>query len=87
MNMNWGGEFAIFWIIWMLLIALVNISFALGVFMDADLMKRQAARNTFLVSHWIWAFATLIGGVFVAGIYWAVHHSTLNPFNNIKENQ
>ena len=73
-------------LIWVLAVAIVNIAFALGIFMDADLMFRRTNKKTFLVSNWTWAFATLVGGVFIAGVYWAIHHSTLNPHISIKEN-
>ena len=66
---NMTGQFLFFWIIWALAVAVVNIAFAVGVFMDADLMFVKTKKNTFLVSKWIWTLATLIGGVFIAGIY------------------
>ena len=58
--------------------AIVNIVFAIGVFADATRMLNDAGRNTELVPGPMWAFATLIGGVFVAAVYWLIHHSTLS---------
>lgn len=55
MNFNFPvfGEFLILWLIWLALFAVVNITFAYGIFIDAAVMKRQANKNTFLVLHWI----------------------------------
>lgn len=60
----------LFW----LLVALVHCAFAVGVFADASNRRRL-----WFVSVWIWALATLMGGAFVAGVYWIIHHSMLNP--------
>lgn len=57
----------------------VNVSFAAAVLADSGELQRQLRRRTFFVSGGIWALATLVGGVFVAAIYWMIHHSTLRP--------
>lgn len=62
-----------------LMTAIVHVGFAFAIWTDSGLMWRRLRRNTFLVSGGIWALATLLGGVFVAGVYWLVHHSTLRP--------
>ena len=59
--------------------AIVHVGFAFAVWTDSGLMWRRLRRNTFLVSGGIWALATLLGGAFVAGVYWLIHHSTLRP--------
>jgi len=57
----------------------MHVAFAFGVFADAEKLLLFGKRQTMIVSPVMWAFATLVGGVFVAGVYWAMHHSTLNP--------
>jgi hypothetical protein len=87
MNLNFGGNlFILFRGIWICLMALVHLAFAYGVFMDADLMKRRVNRDTRFVSPIVWALGTLVGGIFVAGVYWIIHHSTLNP-DNLKDKE
>lgn len=84
MNVNFSGvlpyqfmyvSVLLFW----LLTAIVHVGFAFAVAADSGLLWRHFRRNTFLVSGWLWALATLLGGVFIAGIYWLVHHSNLRP--------
>ncbi len=62
------------------LIALINgvlhFIFAGAVARDAGNLNRLGQRPV-LVSAPTWAFATLIGGVITATIYWLLHHSTL----------
>lgn len=57
----------------LLLNALIHIIFAGAVAKDAGLLLKQG-HQTYLVSGLTWAFATLIGGVFIAAVYWFMHH-------------
>ena len=59
--------------------AIVHVGFACAVWVDTGLMQRHLRRQPFLVGGTMWALATLLGGVFVAAVYWLVHHSTLRP--------
>jgi len=59
-------------------IAVINIAFAIGVFIDSSRMIQDHGRQTKIVPGPMWAFATLLGGVFVATAYWFVHHSKLS---------
>ena len=54
---------------------ILHLIFAGAVAHDAGNMHRTG-QKTVLVSAATWAFATLIGGVFTATIYWLLHHST-----------
>ncbi len=56
-----------------LLAAVVHVSFAVAVFLDA----RRLPRKPILVLPVVWALATLLGGLFVAAVYWVIHHSGL----------
>ncbi|GAB4391960.1 MAG: hypothetical protein Tsb005_03950 [Gammaproteobacteria bacterium] len=68
-----------------LMITVINIIlhfiFAGAVAKDAGRMT-QVGERTLLVSGITWAFATLIGGVMIAAIYWFMHHSTLTRVTN-----
>ncbi len=60
----------------MLINALLHLIFAAAVARDTGNLTRLGQKPV-LVSGATWAFSTLIGGVFVAAIYWILHYSTL----------
>lgn len=66
----WGIAAAVFGI-------LIKIVFAIAVYRDAVHLDRT--RALIIVGPGIWCIATLLGGVIPAAIYWAMHHSRLNP--------
>ena len=60
-----------------ILTVLIHIVFAIAVYRDATGLDRT--RHLIIAGPAIWCIATLIGGVITAAIYWAMHHSRLNP--------
>jgi len=58
----------------LILNTVLHIIFAGAVARDAGQLV-QRGQPIFLVSGMIWAFATLIGGIFVAVVYWVMHHA------------
>ena len=56
--------------------AIIHVLFAGAVARDAGGLNKLGQKPA-LVSAATWAFATLIGGVFTAAIYWLIHHSTI----------
>jgi hypothetical protein len=73
---QFGGLAIAFTFLFWLLAVVVHVSFAIGVWSDATTFQRAGSRLS-LVGPAVWALATLFGGVFVAGVYWVIHHSSL----------
>ncbi len=69
----------------MLINAIIHVLFAGAVARDAGNLY-QIGQRPALVSAATWAFATLLGGVVTATIYWFIHHSTLTRPTLSKEN-
>ena len=61
--------------------AAVHIAFAIGVFNDANTRNLKGTGPEF-VAPVVWSLATLVGGVFVATAYWAIHMSTLSRLSH-----
>ncbi len=56
--------------------AILHLIFATAVAKDAGSFEKRGIATS-LVSGLTWAFATLIGGIIIAAVYWFIHHSTL----------
>ncbi len=63
-------------IIFLVVNAVLHFIFASAVAKDAGNLSKLNQRPL-LVSGLSWAFATLVGGVCIAAIYWLIHHSKL----------
>ena len=59
----------------------LHVIFAGAVARDAGSLYKRGC-PTILVSGVTWSFATLIGGVFIAAIYWILHHSSITRPSN-----
>lgn len=73
---QFGPQIETFFYLIMIINGLLHLVFASAVARDAGNLSRLGQRPV-LVSAPTWAFATLIGGVFVAATYWILHYSTL----------
>lgn len=73
---HFGTQIQTFFYLMMLINGLLHLIFAGAVAKDAGNLQRTGMK-TALVSGPTWAFATLIGGVITAAIYWFIHHSSL----------
>ena len=73
---SWAAAIPVVYFVVIGLGAIVHIAFATGVAKDAKRFYEREV-GTFLVGPGMWAFATLIGGVWVALAYWVIHHSNL----------
>ena len=73
-----------FYYLILLINAVLHVIFAGAVARDAGSLYKIGQRPA-LVSGPSWAFATLVGGIITAAIYWFIHHSTLTrPLNREK---
>lgn len=61
---------------WVALIV-VHIALAVAVFRDAEEILQSPGRKLWFLNSFFWTVAALVGGIVTAGIYWAIHHSTL----------
>lgn len=57
-----------------LLTAIVHVCFGVAVYLDA----KRLPRKPILVPPVVWSLAAILGGLFVAAVYWVIHHSHLN---------
>lgn len=73
---HYGNQIQTFYYLLLLINAILHLIFAGAVARDAGALYKIGQRPA-LVSAATWAFATLIGGVITAAIYWFIHHSTL----------
>ena len=73
---QYGNQIQNFYYLLMVINGLLHLIFAGAIARDAGSLYKLGQRPA-LVSAASWAFATLIGGVFTAAIYWFIHHSTL----------
>ena len=75
--MFWTQIAVAFGILAAILTTALNILFAVAVYLDAQSLIDREKLRTVLVPAYIWALATLVGGVFVAVGYWVVHRSSV----------
>ena len=75
----WATSLSGISIIIMVLTVIVHWCFAVAVFLYA----RKLPRGPILVLPIVWSIATLLGGVFVALVYWVIHHSRLNQWIDV----
>ena len=54
----------------------VHLLFAIGVNRDARAIESRGQYTLFVSPGW-WTIVVLLGGPFLAGLYWAMHRSTL----------
>ena len=73
---QFSAQIQTFFYLMMLINGILHVIFAGAVAHDAGNMTRMGQKPV-LVSASTWAFATLVGGVLTATIYWLLNHSTL----------
>ena len=66
-------SFLVFIAFWIATV-IIHIMFAIAVYRDAVFLNLKGTGTVF-ASPFIWCLSVLIGGVFLAAIYWVIHHS------------
>ena len=70
-----------FWIVTII----INFCFAIAVHRDAVSLNNKGTGTVF-TSPFVWSLSVLIGGVFLATIYWVIHHSAFRRTEPISGN-
>jgi hypothetical protein len=74
MNLPFSPDFSVLALVWLLLVAAVHASFAVGVKFDAE--QREARGDDVLfVKPLMWGLAAFVGGVVAVAVYWLLHFS------------
>lgn len=73
---QYGSQIQTVYYLLIVINGILHVAFAGAVAKDASCLSKIGQRPA-LVSATTWAFATLIGGIMTAAIYWFIHHSTL----------
>ncbi len=82
-NLFNGFDFENIITMYYLLMAVVHLAFAAAVAKDAGVLQ-QTRGSTILVGPVMWSFATIIGGVWVAAVFWVLHHLPLLQQSNYR---
>ena len=56
---------------------IVHLAFSAAIFNDSSRLNEENRQLAF-VGPVIWSLSVLVGGVFVAAVYWLIHHSALS---------
>ena len=64
---------------------IIHIAFTVAVHRDAAALNRKGT-GTLYVGPVVWCLSVLLGGVFLAAIYWVIHHSDLRRTEPIPGN-
>lgn len=80
-----SGQIQTIYFLMLIVSAILHLLFAGAVARDAGALYKLGQKPA-LVSGATWAFATLIGGVITAAIYWFIHHSSFTRPTS-RENQ
>ncbi len=77
---TFSGEFlsipGLFFVASWLATVAIHVVFAVGVLQDTIDLRHKGVTTTLVSPAW-WTLATLFVGVFVAALYWVIHHSAL----------
>jgi hypothetical protein len=83
MNLNYSGAgFPFLFVeIGLVLVAIVHLFLAIGVYGDAKALH-DSGKKTRFVSPFMWGILVLGGGLLHATGYWLIHHSSLSSYDS-----
>lgn len=70
-----GPRMPYFFLAFGLVTFFVQLGLAIAIYDDAA--KIKTSQQPLAIGPWLWAWATLVGGVITVGIYWFIYHSKL----------
>lgn len=68
-------------------VAIVHLASAWAIWNAADTYREKTGDRLLLFPTWIWVLGGLLGGIFLATLFWMIHFSTLNPLMLRARNQ